>query len=497
MLDGAARVADAVAAAVADGQPALGITDHGNMYGVLDFYRACREAGITPVIGTEAYMAAESRHERPARRGRVDDTGGDVEGGDKLYYHLTLLAESDLGYRNLMRLSSAAYLEGYYYKPRLDWELLDRYHEGIIATTGCLGGVVLQALLKDDLAGARKAAGRLQDIFGRDSLFVELQDHGLPAQRRTNPHLIELARELGAPLLATNDSHYTTRSDATAHDALLCVQTGATIDETDRFKFDGEEHYLKTAAEMRALFAEVPEACDNTLWIAERARVEIEFGKPRLPEFPVPERFRLQGDHDTGGYEAQAAAYLRHLSYEGAEARYPSPLSAEVVERVDYELSVIADMGFSAYFLVVWDLIRHARESGIRVGPGRGSAAGCCVAYCLGIVDVDPIRHDLLFERFLNPGRKQMPDIDMDFDERHRGEMIRYATERYGWDHVGARRRPGPRAPLRRGGPGGQGHAAAGDGPGHPPGGLSGEDRGPRGRVEDGRPAPGDVRRRP
>ncbi|MGH9073173.1 MAG: DNA polymerase III subunit alpha [Acidimicrobiales bacterium] len=433
MLDGAARVTEAVAAAVADGQPALGITDHGNMYGVLDFYRECRAQGINPVIGTEAYMAAESRHERPARRGKVDDdTGGDVEGGEKLYYHLTLLAESDQGYRNLMKLSSAAYLEGYYYKPRLDWELLERHHDGIIATTGCLGGIVLQALRKDDAAAAKRTAGRLQDIFGPEHLFVELQDHGLPEQRRTNPMLAQLAAEIGAPLLATNDSHYTRREDATAHDALLCVQTARTIDDPNRFKFDGEEHYLKTAAEMRALFAELPEACDNTLWVAERAHVEIEFGKPRLPEFPLPDDFRDAGPT----YEACAAAYLRHLTYEGAEARYGTPVPPAVAERVDYELSVIADMGFSAYFLVVWDLIRHARQSGIRVGPGRGSAAGCCVAYCLRIVDLDPIRFGLIFERFLNPGRKQMPDIDMDFDERYRGEMIRYATERYGWDHV-------------------------------------------------------------
>jgi DNA polymerase-3 subunit alpha len=430
MLDGASRLDDLVAAAAADGQPALGITDHGNMYGVLDFYAACRNAGINPVIGTEAYMAGESRHERPVRRGRVDDTGGDVEGGDKLYYHLTLLAETTAGYRNLLKLSSAAYLEGYYYKPRVDWELLERHHEGIIATTGCLGGVVLQALLADDEERALKLAGRLQDVFGRDSLFVELQDHGLPQQARTNPALVRIARQLGAPLLATNDSHYTHRQDAVAHDALLCVQTGALIDDPKRFKFEGEEHYLKTGAEMRALFAELPEACDNTLLIAERANVEIEFGVNALPEFPVPPEFT--GDT----YEQRADAYLRQLTLTRAESRYGTPLPAAVSDRLDYELGVVASMGFSAYFLVVWDLIRHARESGIRVGPGRGSAAGCCVAYCLGIVDLDPIRYDLLFERFLNPGRKQMPDIDMDFDERYRAEMIRYASERYGADRV-------------------------------------------------------------
>src|ERR1700688_2737693 len=288
MLDGAARIGELAAAAVADGQPALGITDHGNMYGVLDFYKACRAQGITPVIGTEAYMAAESRHERPVRRGRIDDTGGEGEEGEKLYYHLTLLAETTAGYRNLLKLSSAAYLEGYYYKPRLDWERLARHSTGLIATTGCLGGVVLQALLADDQVRAESLAARLQDIFGKDNLFVELQDHGLPEQHKTNPALVEIARRIGAPLLATNDSHYTHREDHVAHDALLCVQTGATIDDPKRFKFEGEEHYLKSAAEMRHLFAELPEACDNTLLIAERANVEIEFGQPKLPSFPRP-----------------------------------------------------------------------------------------------------------------------------------------------------------------------------------------------------------------
>ena len=430
MLDGAARLTDLVAAAKADGQPALGITDHGNMYGVLDFYAECRKFGINPVIGTEAYMAGESRHERPVRRGKVDDTGGDVAGGEKLYYHLTLLAETTAGYRNLLKLSSAAYLEGYYYKPRVDWELLERHHDGLIATTGCLGGVVLQALLADDEERATKLAARLQDIFGKDSLFVEVQDHGLAAQQRTNPGLVRIAQRIGAPLLATNDSHYTHREDAVAHDALLCVQTGATIDDPKRFKFEGEEHYLKSAAEMRSLFSELPDACDNTLLIAERANVEIAFGTNALPEFPVPEEF------SGTTYVARADAYLRHLATQGALRRYGSPLPAVVIDRLDYELGVISSMGFSAYFLVVWDLIHYARTSGIRVGPGRGSAAGCCVAYCLDIVDLDPIRYDLLFERFLNPGRKQMPDIDMDFDERYRSDMIRYATDRYGADRV-------------------------------------------------------------
>jgi len=424
MLDGAARVADVVAAAAADGQPALGITDHGNMYGVLDFYAACKKQGVKPIIGIEAYMAHEHRSERPARRGRVDDSGGDTDAGQKLYYHLCLLAESNEGYKNLIQLSSKAYLEGYFYKPRLDWELLEQHSKGVIATTGCLGGHVLQALLRGDEEGALKKAGRLQDIFGKDNLFVEIQDHGLADQKRTNPKLLEIAKRIGAPLLATNDSHYVHRDDAIAHDALLCVQTGATIDDPNRFKFDGDEHYLKTADEMRRLFGEVPESCDNTLWIAERCDVEIEFGKPKLPSFPLPEPFTTDGE------------YLRHLTYEGARERWGSTLPGEVVQRLDYELQVIDDMGFSSYFLIVWDLIAHARKKGIRVGPGRGSAAGCAVAYTLRITDLDPIKYDLLFERFLNPSRISMPDIDMDFDDRYRDEMIRYAAERYGRDHV-------------------------------------------------------------
>ena len=424
MLDGAARLDELVARAAEDGQPALGMTDHGNMYGVLEFYKECNRQGIKPIIGTEAYMAFESRHERPPRRGRVDDSGGEAEGGKKQYYHLTLLAETDQGYRNLIQLASLAFLEGYYYKPRIDWELLEKYHHGLIATTGCLGGHVLQSLLKGDEKGAVEKASRLQDIFGRDNLFVELQDHGLQAQRDTNPRLVELAKRIKAPLIATNDSHYVHRDDHTAHDALLCVQTGTTLSDPNRFKFEGNEHYLKSANEMRYLFRDLPEACDNTLWVAERADVTIEFGKPQLPNFPIPEGF------------ADDAAYLDHITWEGAAMRWGQTLPTAVVERIAYELQVIKNMGFASYFLIVWDLIRHAKESGIRVGPGRGSAAGCAVAYCLRITELDPIKYDLLFERFLNPSRVSMPDIDMDFDSRYRDEMIRYAAEKYGRDHV-------------------------------------------------------------
>ena len=425
MLDGAARIPDAVAAAVNDGQPALGITDHGNMYGVLDFYKGCNQHGIKPVIGTEAYMALESREERPARRGRkMDDSGGDTDDGSKLYYHLTLLAENNTGYSNLLKLSSRAFLEGYYYKPRMDWDLFQQHSSGLIATTGCLGSVVQQALLKGDYKGALDRAARLQDIFGRDNLFIELQDHEIPEQRRNNPQLLEIARALNAPLLATNDLHYTHQHDAISHDALLCVQTGSQMSDPDRFKFHGDQHYLKSAREMRDLFSELPESCDNTLWIAERADVNIEFGNVYLPDFPLPPEFESDND------------YLRHLAFEGAKARWGHRLPDEIVDRLGYELRVIADMDFSAYFLITWDLIRHARENNIRVGPGRGSAAGCAVAYCLQITDLDPIKYDLLFERFLNPGRKSMPDIDMDFDDRYRDEMIRYTAETYGREHV-------------------------------------------------------------
>jgi DNA polymerase-3 subunit alpha len=424
MLDGAARIAEVVGAAASDGQPALGITDHGNMYGVLDFYKECQKQGIKPIIGSELYMAHEHRSERPSRRGRMDDGGGDAEGGAKLYYHLTALAESDEGYKNLIQLSSRAYMEGYFYKARVDWELLDEHSAGLIVTSGCLGGHVLQHLLRDDYESAVKAAGRLQDIFGRDSFFIEMQDHGIPEQHRTNPALLEIAKQLQAPLLATNDSHYVHREDSVAHDALLCVQTGSQMSDPDRFKFHGDEHYLKSSQEMRHLFDEIPEACDNTLWIAERANVEIEFGKPQLPTFPLPEGFATDAD------------YLRHLTMEGARKRWGTAMTDAVVERLAYELQVIESMGFSSYFLIVWDLIKHARDNGIRVGPGRGSAAGCAVAYTLWITDLDPIKYDLLFERFLNPSRISMPDIDMDFDSRYRDEMIRYAAEMYGRDHV-------------------------------------------------------------
>ncbi len=425
MLDGAARIGDVVNAAVQDGQPAMGITDHGNMYGVLDFYRACNDAGVKPIIGSELYMAHEHRDERLQLRGsKVDDSGGEAEGGKKAYYHLTTLVENATGYKNLIQLSSRAFMEGYYRKPKIDWDILEQHSEGLIVTTGCLGGHVLQSMMNQGFDAACEKAGRLLDIFGRDHLFVEIQDHGIPEQKTTNPELVRLAKRLKLPLLATNDSHYVHQGDAVAHDALLCVQTGSQMSDPDRFRFHGDHHYLKTAEEMRYLFREVEVACDNSLWIAERCELEIEFGKPLLPNFPLPEGFETDDE------------YLRHLTFEGARERWGDEMTDDIVDRLNFELKTISDMGFSSYFIITWDLIKHARDTNIRVGPGRGSAAGCAVAYTLRITDLDPIKYDLLFERFLNPSRISMPDIDMDFDSRYRDEMIRYAAERYGRDRV-------------------------------------------------------------
>jgi DNA polymerase-3 subunit alpha len=424
MLDGAARIRDVVSAAAADGQPAIAITDHGVLYGVVDFVKAAREVGIKPIIGTEAYFTDGSRFDRPL-------------GSANKRYHMNLLAVNEVGYRNLLQLSSKAYLEGYYYKPRMDFELLSEHAEGIIATSGCLGGLVPQLLAPDglseegnqgqvrDFEAAIAAAGKFQDIFGKDDFFIEVQDHGLAAQKAIMPDLLAISAQIGAPLLATNDAHYTRRNEHDAHDVLLCIQTGSLRSDTTRLRFEGSDHYLKTAAEMRQLFPvdSFPGACDNTLLIAERANVDLELGKILLPNFPVP----------SGETEV---TYLRKLVDQGARDRYGPDPGPEVGERVEHELKIIEEMGFPAYFLIVWDLIRYARENRIRVGPGRGSAAGSIVSYCLRITDIDPLAYGLIFERFLNPGRKEMPDIDMDFDERYRSDVIKYAAQKYGADRV-------------------------------------------------------------
>jgi DNA polymerase III subunit alpha len=411
MLDGAARVDELLGEAARMGMPAMAMTDHGFLFGAVDFYQAAKRHGVKPILGIEAYLAPGSRFDKQRR-----DLG-------EPYTHLTLLAGSDTGYANLLRLVSQASIEGFFYKPRMDRELLARYHEGIIATSGCLGGETCQHLLKGDPGKATATLAEFRDIFGPDHYFVELMDHGLPQDKQVNPGLIAAARDLGLPLLATNDLHYTHKADAVPHDVLLCIQTGASLADAKRLKFETEEFYLKSPAEMRALFADHPDACDNTLLIAERCEVGLNFGGSHLPRFAVPEGHTLE-------------SWLREETFRGAAERYPDPLPAEVRQRLDYELSVISDLGFPGYFLIVADLCRYAREQGIRVGPGRGSAAGSCVSYCLRITDLDPLAYGLMFERFLNPGRREMPDIDMDFDERRRGDMIRYATERYGDDHV-------------------------------------------------------------
>ena len=425
MLDGAARVKDAVGAVVSDGQPALGLTDHGVLYGAVDFYRAATEAGIKPILGVEGYLTPGSRFDRPTGR-------------DNVRHHITLLAENQTGYANLVKLVSRAFLEGYYYKPRMDRELLSEYSEGIIATSGCLSGHVPTLLAPDasredghaggrrDMTGAVEAAAMYQDIFGRDRFFIELHDLGLESQQRILPDLVEISERIGAPLLATNDAHYTRQDEAGAHDVLLCIQTGSTMGDPARsLRFDGEEFYLKTPQQMRELFPEntFPGACDNTLRIAERVDLKLDFDQLLLPHFPVPD-----------GHSAMS--YLRELVTEGARRRYGGDIGGEVGERIEHEMRIIEDMGFPDYFLIVWDLVRYARSRRIRVGPGRGSAAGSIVSYSLGITDLDPIQYGLIFERFLNPGRREMPDIDMDFDERFRGDVIRYAAEKYGSDHV-------------------------------------------------------------
>jgi DNA polymerase-3 subunit alpha len=411
MLDGAARVDELFAEAARMGMPALAMTDHGQLFGAVDFYLAGKRHGVKPILGCEAYLAPGNRFEKQRR-----DTA-------EPYTHLTLLAENQTGYRNLLRLVSAASLEGHFYKPRMDRELLASHHEGIIATSGCLGSEVNQRLLKGDRDGARATLAEFRDIFGAGSYHVELMDHRLPQDQRVNRELVTLAAELGLPLLATNDLHYTRRQDAGAHEVLLCIQTGSTLADPKRFKFDAEEFYLKSPADMRALFADHPEACDNTLAVAERCDVQLEFGANVLPHFDVPAGHTLE-------------SWLRAEVERGAAERYGDPLPPAARERLDYELDVISQLGFAGYFLIVADLCRHAREHGIRVGPGRGSAAGSCVSYCLRITELDPIAYGLMFERFLNPGRREMPDIDLDFDERRRGDMIRYATEKYGADHV-------------------------------------------------------------
>jgi DNA polymerase-3 subunit alpha len=428
MLDGAAKLKPLFAEAARLEMPALGMTDHGNMFGSYAFYQQAKATGIKPVIGIEAYIAPTSRFNKkgvfwgnPGDRERGDDVSG-----SGAYLHMTMLAENETGLRNLFKLSSLASIEGYYYKPRMDRELLAQYSDGIIATTGCPSGEVQTRLRLGHADLALQAAGELRDIYGPDNFFLELMDHGLDIERRVRDGILEVGRKLSLRPLATNDSHYVRREDAAAHEALLCVQSGKMMDDPKRFKFDGDGYYLQSAAEMRATWdGQVPGACDNTLLIAERIQpYDNVFAEVnRSPLFPVPEG------------ETQES-FLAKETWAGMERRFPQGIPDEHRTRTEYELGMIERMGFGAYFLVVADLCQYARDSGIRVGPGRGSATGCIVAYALGITELDPIEHGLLFERFLNPDRISPPDIDLDFDERRRGEMIRYVTEKWGADRV-------------------------------------------------------------
>ncbi len=421
MLDGAARVGDLVNEVARQEMPAIAMTDHGNVFGAFDFYKQATKAGVKPIIGIEAYVAPESRFDK--KRVQWADGGEDDVSGGGAYTHMTILAENNVGLANLFKLSSLASLEGYYYKPRMDRELLSKYADGLIATTGCPGGEIQTRLRMGNYREALRAASDYRDIFGASNFFLEVMDHQIDIETRVKADLLKLGKELKLPLLATNDLHYTFHEDAAAHEALLCVQSGSTLADPKRFKFDNDEFYLKTPAQMRELFKDIPESCDNTLLIAERCNVKLRENENLLPAFEVPE-----GETED--------TWLRKESVRGLLEKMGDRATEQYRTRLQYELDVMAKMGFPGYFLVVADLVSHAKQVGIRVGPGRGSAAGSLVAYSLGITGLDPIEHGLLFERFLNPERISMPDIDLDFDERRRSEMIRYATEKYGEDRV-------------------------------------------------------------
>ena len=410
LLDGSSKIKELAVRAKELGMDSMAITDHGAMYGVIDFYRAAREAGIKPILGCEVYVAPGSRFDRE-----------NVHGEDR-YYHLVLLAENNEGYQNLMKIVSKGYVDGFYYKPRVDMEVLKTYHKGIIALSACLAGEVPRFLARGLYEEAKEAVLKYQEIFGRGNYFLELQDHGIPMQRQVNQGIIRLSRELDIPLVATNDCHYINAEDWEAHDILLCIQTGKKVADENRMRYEGGQYYVKSEEEMRELFSYIPEAIDNTAKIAERCNVEIEFGVTKLPRYEVPE-----------GYDSWG--YLNHLCSEGFKERYPED-DGTLKERLEYELGVIKSMGYVDYFLIVWDFINFARSHGIAVGPGRGSAAGSIVSYCLKITNIDPIRYQLLFERFLNPERVSMPDIDVDFCYERRQEVIDYVVEKYGKDQV-------------------------------------------------------------
>ena len=421
MLDGAARIESLAQEVAKSGDGAIAMTDHGNVFGAFDFYKTMKKNGVKPIIGIEAYVAPESRFDK--KRVKWAEGGEDDVSAGGAYTHMTILAENNVGLSNLFRLSSLASLEGFYYKPRIDQELLSKYSQGLIATTGCPGGEIQTRIRMGAYNDARAAAAAYRDIFGAENYFVEIMDHGIEIEKRVKDDLLKLAQELGLPLLATNDLHYTYRDDAKHHAALLCINSGSTLSDPKRFKFDNDEFYFKDATTMRRIFKDIEEACDNTLLIAERCNTTLRENENLLPKFPVP-------DGETED------SWLVKEAERGMKTRFGNEIADVYRERLNYELGVMTKMGFAGYFLVVADLVSQAKREGIRVGPGRGSAAGSLVSYALGITALDPIKHGLLFERFLNPERISMPDIDLDFDERRRGEMIRYATNKYGDDRV-------------------------------------------------------------
>ena len=425
MLDGAARIEKLAEEVARSGDGAIAMTDHGNVFGAFDFYKTMKNAGVKPIIGIEAYVAPESRFDK--KRVKWAEGGEDDVSAGGAYTHMTLLAENNVGLANLFRLSSLASLEGFYYKPRMDRELLSQYSQGLIATTGCAAGEIQTRIRMGAYNEARAAAANYRDIFGADNYFVEIMDHDIEIERRVKDDLLKLAKELGLPLVATNDLHYTYADDAKHHEALLCIQSGTTLADPKRFKFEGKEYYLKDAATMRRIFKDLEIACDNTLAIAERCNIKMRENENLLPQFAVP-----KGESENSWLVKEAEAGL--LEKFGAKSM--DEIAPQYQARLHFELDVMTKMGFAGYFLVVADLVAHAKREGIRVGPGRGSAAGSLVSYALGITGLDPIKHGLLFERFLNPDRISMPDIDLDFDERRRSEMIRYATNKYGDDRV-------------------------------------------------------------
>lgn len=410
LLDGSSKIKELAARAKALGMDSMAITDHGVMYGVIDFYKAAKEVGIKPILGCEVYVSPGSRFDRET-----------VSGEDR-YYHLVLLAENLTGYQNLIKIVSKGFVDGFYYRPRVDYEILKEYHEGIICLSACLAGEVQRYLERGLYQQGKEAALKYQEIFGKGNFFLELQDHGIMAQKTVNQALLRLSKELDMELVATNDIHYTFAEDAAAHDILLCIQTNKKVTDENRMRYEGGQYYCKSEEEMRELFPYAKEALDNTYKIAQRCNVEIEFGVTKLPKFEVPQ-----------GYDSWG--YLNKLCDDGMKKRYPED-DGTLRKRLEYELGVIHTMGYVDYFLIVWDFIHFAKSNGIMVGPGRGSAAGSIVSYCLEITDIDPIRYNLLFERFLNPERVSMPDIDIDFCFERRQEVIDYVSRKYGPEKV-------------------------------------------------------------